>query len=214
MYCQKRTKTGNPCLLNEDLCESGFCMEVWRTPGSPKTDEGICSPYAQLNEPCGPIKDKTSNYECENQVCGRATAEEGAALVCCPSGTTITYGGYDYCTKMTVGATCWTDDMCETGKCKGNGGGMQKGTCSSTTKAAGESCESNYECANQACGRPTAAEGAEIVCCPSGTTTTYAGYDYCKGMTQGATCWSDAMCQSGFCKGNGWGIQKGTCQFS
>lgn len=73
-------------------------------------------------------------------------------------------------------------------------------------------CESNNNCLNNACGRGTAADNAPKVCCPSGQITNYAGYDYCKQMPSESVCWSDAMCASGTCKGNKYGLQKGKCQ--
>jgi hypothetical protein len=186
----------------DDQCQSGKCKG-----NGGGTQKGSCSSVTKaVGEACD------SNYECANKACGRSTADDGAKLVCCESGATSTYGGYDYCTGMAVGATCWADDQCQSGKCKGNGGGTQKGSCSSVTKAVGEACDSNYECANKACGRSTADDGAKLVCCESGATSTYGGYDYCTGMAVGATCWADDQCQSKYCQGNGGGLQRGKCQ--
>jgi len=186
----------------DDQCQTGKCKG-----NGGGTQKGSCSSVTKaVGEACD------SNYECDNKACGRSTADDGAKLVCCESGATSTYGGYDYCTGMAVGATCWADDQCQTGKCKGNGGGTQKGSCSSVTKAVGEACDSNYECDNKACGRSTADDGAKLVCCESGATSTYGGYDYCTGMAVGATCWADDQCQSKYCQGNGGGLQRGKCQ--
>jgi hypothetical protein len=82
----------------------------------------------------------------------------------------------------------------------------------STARAVGEACSIDSDCGNDACGRPTAADGAGKVCCPSGDTTRFGGFDYCTRMPEGATCWSDAQCDSNMvCKGNGGGTQRGTC---
>lgn len=139
------------------------------------------------------------------------TADDGAALVCCPSGATSTYGGYDYCTGMAVGATCWADDQCQTDYCQGNGGGIQKGKCQSTSKANKETCTNNRECASDACGRLSADDAHTnlYLCCDA--ITTYASVDYCKNLPVGAMCWSDAMCLTGLCKGNLSGLQRGLC---
>jgi hypothetical protein len=39
----------------------------------------------------------------------------------------------------------------------------------------------------------------------------YGGYYYCRGMLDGSVCWSDAMCRSGYCRGNNGGTTKGIC---
>lgn len=74
-----------------------------------------------------------SNSDCACGACARGTADSGAGMVCCPSGDYMTYGGYTYCTKMSVGTTCWSDSMCGSGYCKGNCGGMCRGTCEQDT---------------------------------------------------------------------------------
>ncbi|TRZ58162.1 MAG: hypothetical protein D4S02_12615 [Rhodocyclaceae bacterium] len=87
-----------------------------------------------------------------------------------------------------------------------------------TELPAGERCESNSNCGNGACARGTAADAAHKVCCNSGQFGSYGPYDYCYGMPQASTCWSNAMCSSGNCKGNGEllssgvALQKGSCQ--
>lgn len=77
-------------------------------------------------------------------------------------------------------------------------------------KKVGASCSIDLQCNNGACGRPNA-DTNNLVCCPSGNTTSYWGYDYCTGMANGTSCWLDTMCQSGSCKGNLYGAEKGTC---
>lgn len=62
-----------------------------------------------------------------------------------------------------------------------------------------EQCTKNRDCANNACGRPTAAAGGYL-CCPSGRTSTYWGVDYCADMPDLSACWSHAMCASGNCR--------------
>ncbi len=74
----------------------------------------------------------------------------------------------------------------------------------------GASCTNPWDCTSMACARGTAASGAPMVCCAK-SSEEYAGYEYCQGMVPGSTCWSDAMCASGDCKGNEGGLKKGTC---
>ena len=58
-------------------------------------------------------------------------------------------------------------------------------------------CEYDVNCKSHYCGRMTADDDAEKKCCPNGTVSkTYAGFDYCESMPDGATCWSDEMCAS------------------
>jgi glycerophosphoryl diester phosphodiesterase len=77
---------------------------------------------------------------------------------------------------------------------------------------AGERCESNSNCAEDACGRATAAPGAAKLCCPSGQYVHRLGFDYCAGMPATSICWTDSMCASGTCSGNLFGTQKGRCE--
>lgn len=148
--------------------------------------------------------------QCKNGACGRPTAADGAATVCCASGATAGYAGYDYCTKMPSNAVCWSDAQCATGYCSSNAGGTMKGYCAGDF-AAGAVCHWDNDCANKACGRPTAADDAEQVCCPSGESESYGGFGYCTQMKSGSVCWSDAQCAGGYCKGNAGGLQKGVC---
>jgi hypothetical protein len=77
---------------------------------------------------------------------------------------------------------------------------------------AGAACSSNSDCANGACGR--AGAGGALTCCASGSTDTYAGYDYCTELPPGTPCWSDAMCgdgSAGMCSGT-LGVTTGVCQ--
>ena len=199
--CVGQTKAGKECWVDA-MCEAGTkCKD-----NAGGLSKGICSTSEKkASESCD------SNWECASNACGRATADDGAALVCCPSGATSTYGGYDYCTGMAVGATCWADDQCQTDYCQGNGGGIQKGKCQSTSKANKETCTNNRECASNACGRLSADDAHTnlYLCCDA--ITTYAGVDYCKNLPVGAMCWSDAMCLTGLCKGNLSGLQRGLC---
>ena len=158
-----------------------------------------------------PAKSKCKlDMQCTGGACGRATAADGAQLECC-AGEKTTYAGYDYCKNMPNGSKCWSDAMCANGDCEGNDYGVKKGHCSGHL-AVGAPCDSNKECENLACGRETAADGAPTSCCKSGQTSIYGGFDYCKEMPNGSTCWSDAMCAGKYCQDNNGGLQKGVCQ--
>lgn len=151
------------------------------------------------------------NFNCTNGACGRETAADDAPLICCPSGALDNFGGFDYCTEMPNGSTCWSDAMCAGGDCSGNLGGFQKGTCVGNNPT-GATCTSNSDCANDACGRQTADDNAPLICCPSGETDLFGGFDYCTEMPNGSVCWSDSMCANGLCQGNNGGFNKGICQ--
>ncbi len=86
-----------------------------------------------------------------------------------------------------------------------------KSTSNTITGYGNSECSSNDECSNKACGRKTAADNAPLICCQSGKTDTYWGYDYCAGMPDGSICWSDGMCATGYCKNNAGGTKKGIC---
>ena len=75
----------------------------------------------------------SKNSSCPNKACGRLTAAEYEPDVCCPSNKTFDYFFYDYCTGMKNGDVCWQHDMCESGYCQGNWGGLKKGMCNSKT---------------------------------------------------------------------------------
>lgn len=150
------------------------------------------------------------DFQCENKACGRVTAAPGAPLDCCPSGETTNYAGYDYCTKMPDGSACWSGAMCAGGTCEGNVYGAKRGVCVGDTPVGG-ACHANDECANRACGRQTAASGAPLICCPSGDTDTWWAHDYCTKMPNGAVCGTDAMCTSGYCRGNTGPGRTGVC---
>ena len=76
----------------------------------------------------------------------------------------------------------------------------------------GQSCNIDANCKNKNCGRESAKSGAPKICCNSGKSGKWAGFDYCYGMKNGTTCWSDAMCASGNCKGNLYGLRRGICK--
>lgn len=73
-------------------------------------------------------------------------------------------------------------------------------------------CLSDSDCPNKACGRITASSYEPDICCPSNKKDTFWANDYCTGMTTGSECWTDDMCESGYCKGSVWPFAiKGNC---
>jgi hypothetical protein len=101
------------------------------------------------------------------------------------------------------GQGCEYDTNCKSGWCKG-------GICLNTSKKNWEPCTYDEECASKACGKLSADSTHPYLCCADGVAT-YAGVDYCKNLPVGAMCWSNAMCQTGLCKGNLGGLQRGLC---
>ena len=83
-------------------------------------------------------------------------------------------------------------------------------------KQSNDLCDNSDECDTKACGRPTAEDGAQKICCPYSPgigVDTYGGFDYCYRMKDGAVCYSNAMCESGTCEG-GSIFKKGKCASS
>ena len=206
-------------LVNE-VCHAG--PEIAELLGTTVSDadraecKASCEAKKLGNRPPGDACSK--DWQCQSQMCGftQAGAHE---TKCCSEGEHLTmYAGRDYCTPFSDGDACWSDAQCESEYCPGNGNGFQKGTCVTRfSKKPGEPCVANDECKRlqrtnrlSACGRATAAPGAKTQCCEQGKTT-YAGFDYCKKMPDGAECWSNDMCESEYCKGNLGGLQRGKC---
>lgn len=191
----------NSVCWSDAMCASGICSG-----NAGGFQRGTCQGKRADGEACN------SNSECHNNKCGRDSAADGAGKICCTSGRPLdTYGGFDYCYGMPNGSVCWSDSMCASGTCEGNAGGFQRGTCK-TKLGVGAGCNSNSDCANNACGRGTADDNAPKICCPSGGTQSHGFFDYCTGMGRGSRCWLDGMCASGNCKGNlSIGLQRGRC---
>ncbi|KAI8823238.1 hypothetical protein BJ741DRAFT_678600 [Chytriomyces cf. hyalinus JEL632] len=80
----------------------------------------------------------------------------------------------------------------------------------------GAACGDYFDCYSSICAYwgATGNKG----CCrnkPDGAAgvTMYAGYDYCKLVPNGVSCWTDSQCASGHCRGNAAGFKKGTCNW-
>lgn len=182
--------------------ENGFSLALPGEALQPGTSDILITEL-----PAGEVCESNSN--CRSNACARGTAEYNALKICCPSGKFGTYAGYDYCYGMADGKPCWSDAMCESRYCRGNNAGLTKGICGKLE--VGQNCDINANCKNGNCARESANDGVPKVCCKSGRSGRYAGYDYCYDMKRGTRCWSDAMCASGNCKGNMSGLQRGNC---
>jgi endonuclease/exonuclease/phosphatase family metal-dependent hydrolase len=75
----------------------------------------------------------------------------------------------------------------------------------------GARCNNDYDCETGGCARLSAGT-EELRCCTSSKRGMYAGFQYCYNMPPNNVCWSDAMCQSNYCKGNMGGVRKGKCR--
>ena len=177
---------GSNCFDNS-LCASGVCVD------------GEC--VAELladGEPC----QEGDGADCENGVCGKATYDRAAALVCCPSGDQIygTLGGsvYDFCTGQAVGSNCFDNSLCASGVCV-------DGKCVAEKLADGEPCpEGDWDdCKNGLCGKATYDRAAAMVCCPSGDgiygALGLSSYYFCAGQAVGSNCFDSSLCASGVC---------------
>ncbi|KAJ3216727.1 hypothetical protein HDU81_001033 [Chytriomyces hyalinus] len=78
-----------------------------------------------------------------------------------------------------------------------------------------EECGDYFDCFSSICAYWGAT--GHKACCrnkPEGAAgvTMYAGYDYCKLVPNGVSCWADSHCASGHCRGNLGGLKRGTCK--
>ena len=194
--------TNVPQVALKVIREKGFTLARPGEAFIPSTNDTLI-----IDIPPGEICESNSN--CGNRSCGRGTASDNALKICCPTGRHGTFGGFDYCYGMPDKSVCWSDAMCETGYCRGNLGGIQKGVCGKLE--VGDRCDINANCKNNNCARESANDGTPKTCCRSGRSGAFAGFDYCYGMPSGTRCWSDAMCSRGNCKGNLYGAQRGNC---
>eukprot|EP00890_Picochlorum_soloecismus_P003431 jgi/Picsp_1/4089/NSC_01599-R1_predicted protein [Chlamydomonas reinhardtii] len=154
-FCKGQTELGQECLVDA-MCKTGVCqgallgtssgvcaeLELSTVPGispgispSPTPDIIDTIPSGEGADGVQTLKKEGEfcwgDSECQNNACGRATAVDGASLVCCPSGETVFHAGFDYCTQMPVNSVCWLDSMCaaSASNCKGNYLGLVKGVC-------------------------------------------------------------------------------------
>jgi len=159
------------------------CCEngVYSTEGC-KGQTGYCGTSAPPNKNVGDLCPST--VDCE---CGLDGLECGKR----------NYWDQDtyICCKKTFVPAGWTTDLCVT---------ENEGDRCGTTEDA--------ECAgSMGCARKTASDKDKnnYRCCKR--TGIFDGFDYCLDMEDGSSCWSDAQCKSGLCKGNWGGTKRGVC---
>lgn len=133
-------------IIGNSECASGYCSgsvasngngkcQTKCTPGS-TCSNGACDMYGhcplKLYEDYVPC---TGDSVCKKGACAPLNAYKGpsgeyAVPVCCPSGgKKRNKWGTDFCTGMVKGTTCWGDDTCNSGNCKGNMYQLQRGAC-------------------------------------------------------------------------------------
>ena len=74
----------------------------------------------------------------------------------------------------------------------------------------GATCVLGRNCANKACGWSDGTR-SDLICCPSGSTTSVVTRNYCTELDIGQPCFVDEMCTSSYCQG-GSKLTLGTCQ--
>jgi hypothetical protein len=88
------------------------------------------------------IRSKTTeHFYYKGGGCTQGYLEVDGPFGCCPSGDNELFGGYHYCTEMSNGSKCWSNDMCASGACLGGWG--EKGECGSAQYK--EYCDSVFE---------------------------------------------------------------------
>lgn len=185
---------------SDRMCQSRNCKG-----NAGGTKKGICSPVFEDTAPC------EANSDCISKTCARNEAGSDR-MWCCPSKQSVTYMFNDYCTETPDGKQCWLDKMCSSGFCKGNVLGTKKGVCSPKLEPGG-TCKNNSDCIERACAKESASADQKT-CCLSGQLVSHwqSASDYCTDLENGTSCYLDAMCLSGHCKGNASGFKKGVCQ--
>jgi hypothetical protein len=189
------------------LTKKGICVNKQKKPGD------MCMANPDDSDGCEYGCGYTSMDNIGNPVGNTVCCDKDQYTVNMTSNTTDTY-----CAPFKTGSPCDSDKLCGTGSYCSDCGALScsKDSVCKKKKDITKQCEKNNECLNDLCGRETAADDASLICCPYANEIgldTYGGYDYCKRMKDGATCWSNAMCESGTCEG-GSIFGKGTCASS
>jgi len=143
---------------------------------------------------------------CENAACGRSTYVDDAPTICCPGDATVylntpsvSYRSAYYCTGLSVGQACGSNDMCVSDICVGN-------VCLEEAQDSLEPCDEDEDCSGLACGLQTWTTTSSRVCCPTNTTvsndrpdSSYYSETYCTGQATLDSCGSDDMCENAAC---------------
>jgi hypothetical protein len=84
----------------------------------------------------------STNSDCQNLACGREGVTD--VKVCCSSGQTASYLGFDWCSNYEVDAVCRHNSQCASNLCDNN-------RCKPQKLPVNEVCDWNSECQNAAC---------------------------------------------------------------
>ena len=189
------------------------------------TKKGICEPNLNKNigDLCNIIPGPDSSGGCQYG-CGYTSMNNSGDpignTVCCSKDqiTVKDNSGNLYCSPFPVGNSCNNNSLCGTSSYCSDCSvfACSKDSVCLKLKQSNDLCDNSDECDTKACGRPTAEDGAQKICCPYSPgigVDTYGGFDYCYRMKDGAVCYSNAMCESGTCEG-GSIFKKGKCASS
>lgn len=139
------------------------------------------------------------NSNCWNKICAREFGTLESNLICCPSSTQI--NSEYYCTEMTAGTRCVSNDMCASQHCD-----PVNQECA--LKKVAEPCRSNIECIHGTCAMAYMWTTNNL-CCPTSDDNIVDDTDgklYCAGMEIDAPCLNTEMCNGdnicldGFCR--------------
>jgi hypothetical protein len=140
--------------------------------------------------PPPPPQECSWDWDCDNDACGREHNTD--KKVCCPTGQTSSYFGFDWCSGYEDGEVCRHDGQCKSEVCLNNRCG--KGKVDPVT-----TCSWDYECENHHCGREGNVD--KKVCCKNGEHCSpfYSPFDWCSGYGPGETCEKNCQCTSDYC---------------
>jgi hypothetical protein len=181
-------KAYTPCWLGA-LCASGC---------DPNDADCFCACRAQCPVDSGKGSDLPNGAQCvegddcKSGVCGyQGNEKTGVSGKYCCDSTTYSPGDLTYyCDDQPDGNWCPKNTVCSSGWCDGSSYPVVAGVCAAT-KAAGESCSHDDECANDACAR---LDSDSLICCPSGKSfLRFSGYDWCYTSKDGP-CVHDDQC--------------------
>jgi hypothetical protein len=173
-YCAGYAE-GSACSYDVQCAGNGMVCENYRCQPDKKREGGVCS----------------SNSDCQNLACGREGNTD--VKVCCSSGQTASYLGFDWCSGYDNGLDCRHDSQCKSGLCDNN-------KCKPTSGQPGDTCSRDSDCGNRACGRE--GDTDVKVCCASGQTNSYLGFDWCSNYDDGEVCRHNSQCKSDLCDNN------------
>jgi hypothetical protein len=186
------------------ITKKGICVNKQKNPGN------ICTSNPDDSDGC--------KYGCGYTSMDNLGNPVGNTVCCDVDQYTVQNVNDTYCAPFKTGSHCESDKFCGTGSYCTDCGllSCSKDSVCKKQKNINEECDESKECLNELCARRTAADHAPKICCPYETAIgvdTFAGYDYCKRMEDGETCYSNSMCESGTCEG-GSIFGKGKCASS